>query len=149
MLARVVVLVGMVAAGSAWAQTQAAEQWLCVTDQATGFNYDPASKSWRGTTYKPDDLKYILRQPKTGETTPRPAAWVLSRFGEARPSDFCASDFRATTLICPDLSTLLVFNRTTLHFTRTRTGDYFWGEFDANPNMRGSPAVEIGRCTPL
>lgn len=145
MLARVVVvLAGMVAAGAAQAQGAGAQQWLCVTEQATGYSYSADRKRWEVARFDISSLKYIVKRADPLNAS-YGAVWIFVRVGDTHASSFCGKDFFADQISC-DVNSYAQFNSKTLRFQRIYASGFVSGEGETTPE---TPIYEIGRCSPL
>jgi hypothetical protein len=69
--------------------SQAADSYLCITEQSSGFAYDKARQQWRTAQFTAGK-KYVIRRG-TKDTT---AAWSVWKFGDDNiPDERCEQDF--------------------------------------------------------
>lgn len=130
----------------------AAETWLCITDMATGFNYNKSTKRWESTDFTVDDEKFIIRRSNR-----EGFAWEIQKFGDqnAFPYAVCKDDFNSAGVIsCRRFSGLIIFNSKNGRFSRAFGGSYT--AYDRNSSIdifreegSDSPVVALGRCSKI
>ncbi|MGW9332293.1 hypothetical protein [Bosea sp. NPDC055594] len=140
---RLVVVTLLLGLAATTAHSQEAGKWLCVADAATGFSFDWYKKTWDAARFNVDTHKYILQRSEKGISPS--AQWVVTRLGDKRPDVYCANDFDGDHLSCRGM-TKFEFSKTTLRFQRI----YDFGYVDPlDKEGSDTPAISIGRCTPL
>jgi hypothetical protein len=131
----------------------AANSYLCISDHATGFAFNKATGQWHEANFQAG-TKYLLSKQAGG--------WVLKEFGNETPVVRCPKDFNDSSyLICGDGSVDFRMNRHVLRFQKAQLLGYYV-DYDAlnalmknapgyTPLLEGgdTPALEIGKCTPL
>jgi len=125
----------------------AAEQYLCVTEQASGFQYDAPRKAWRHASFNVD-RKYIValsREPGY--------AYQVTMLGKTSPLGLCQEDFDAVGLLsCNVFMGHFKFNKHSGRFIYS----YVYGYYNITPNNTSdetegddTPNLQIGRCSPF
>lgn len=121
----------------------AAIQYLCVTERATGFQ---AKKNWEVAQFKGG--KFIIRPFKKGERD-----WlgqelsgpvVFSEVGDKSPTGDCVTH-NGAIFHCEGPLKILKFNRESLRFEAYLYGGYLEGS-NSNTAMQ-DVAVQIGQCS--
>ena len=123
--------------------------FLCVSEAATGFGYNAATKSWQVTKFKATANYLLTRSSRTG------AKWEVKEVGSRSPSMFCQADLSQEQLLsCQGFGAEFRFNGKLLRFMYTYTVGY-WNEDTALAIAPGrkegddTPALVIGKCSPL
>jgi hypothetical protein len=133
-----VFLVFSVAAGAV------ADSYLCMADQATGFTFDKATKTWSRTNFNVSNSKYVVARSKDERYT-----WTVTQVGEETPIAFCKDDIRAHNqfLNCAVNDPSYYFNFKSLRYAATAAvaSILITGTDEGPP----TPFVEIGKCSPL
>jgi hypothetical protein len=128
----------------------AADSYLCISDQATGFAFNKETDQWYRANFQTGE-KYVLSREKGG--------WVLKQFGEEAPLLHCPGDFNAgNNLICSDGGTDFRMNRHLLRYQKAYLVGYYvdYGALGKLPpglpameEGGDTPVLEIGRCSAL
>lgn len=130
----------------------AAESWLCIADQSTGFKFNGLTKRWESANFNVKDVRYIVK-----ETPGSSSAWEVRQFGDQGllPDAWCSKTFNdAGFLHCTGLGGSFTLNRNTGRFQ-----NYFQGSFlSFNPNSTNAlfrtdggdtPFIELGKCSTI
>ena len=119
----------------------AADQYLCITDKATGFYFEDGE--WNTANFK-TGRKFLIRKPNKEELEVTIANigrdFVVSEFGDKSTLLWCDEDF-----YCVGHVDDFLFDKKTLRFLYIYKGGYVSG-IDNNDN---TPAMQIGTCSPL
>jgi len=130
--------------------------YLCIGEQATGFEMNQKTHAWTAQTFRP--RKYIIRAPIKGPNAPSGAytaviaVYEVGKVDAANFKAFCEKDYNEKGfLFCSGFGEDFNFNRQTLRFVHWFPYGYIdppgfdlWGkEGDATPFM------EIGTCTAI
>lgn len=126
------------ASGLLPARGQSVEGFVCVTDMATGFKFDPSTKRWRSVDFAVSDNKYILA--RKGEH------WTWKPLGSSFEAP-CDGGFNEYGFLRCGLAESVSINRKGLRFQS------FYGIGYVHDGTRDSvantPSIEIGRCSPM
>jgi hypothetical protein len=124
------------------------EQYLCIPDEMTGFSYNAKTTRWEITKFRVN-FKYVISKPADGKN-----AFVITEVGKTQAPGYCEKGFNdAGMLFCvgADLGDFK-FNRTNGRYLAVFDMGYYlvgkgiWAETDADS---GTPAMQIGKCTPF
>lgn len=136
----VAVIANLVTAPTGIAQ----DSYLCAADAAAGFAWQQANKNWQAGSLSTSS-KYVIK--KGGD--PMRAAharWTVTIVGEAEVSYWCFYDFKEDNLLaCESTGGAFKMNRATLRYQAVLWGRYLKAEDVPGP----TPAIEIGKCSPL
>lgn len=117
-----------------------AENYLCVGEKATGFQYKDGSKDWIERSFNPDDPFIIQSLSNTTEI------YSVKQTGHRYPIAFCASGFNENDVMdCSGQSIHILFDRENLRYQK-----YFYGSYVRvyrNYPKDDTPSIEIGKCT--
>jgi hypothetical protein len=121
-----------------------ADQWLCVADRSTGFEYSKYSKQWKQTKFAVDKNKYIVA-PTNLENQYK---YDITQIGKSDTLANCLEGFNANgELYCKGAidnkgDVITVFNMSTKHerFVMSEAFGYFTDNTE-------SPQVTIGKCS--
>ncbi len=123
----------------------AADTYLCVAEQTTGFNFDSARKTWKSADFGSSKKIAITRVRN------KAWAWDAREVGDSQPGATCEQDFNdAGNLFCSGVFELR-FNRRQLRFLYVYPIGY-WSDGDAKGMAHegdNTPAMAIGTCKPL
>ena len=112
----------------------AQNSYLCISDKNTGFTFNPTSKSWVQTNFS--ESKYILTKSSNG--------WEWKDFGSTLGWE-CGAFNDSGRINCSNYSGSVLFNKTNLRFLST----YILGYIDGADSQNNTPAITIGKCSPL
>ena len=121
------------------------DAYLCVADQATGFQYDEGTMTWKPATYDVEASKYLIKRRRPDNNAK--GAFGVSLMGADNPHYFCEVNEERKWLECHDTwYTYLRFHYESLKFI-----SYFEGSYALVPTgSRGNSSyIEIGRCSPV
>jgi hypothetical protein len=128
-----------------------AETYVCVVDQATGFYFNRAQKTWQQTSFKVTQ-KYLVKPNVDASIAGK---WVVVEFGRSAPTAVCEYDFTSTgALRCNGLGGEFVMNRKNLRFLVSYLLGYWTdaipGE-EAGTFVEGenTPLISLGKCSLL
>lgn len=128
-----------------FSSTAVAEKWVCIPEQATGFNY--INGKWQALSGKADN-KYIIRAANNEELKRHKntldSKYVVMPFGSNIPLP-CRGNFHEGVITCSYFDTHIRFNRDNNRFLSVYHTGYVDG-IDTNDN---SPHMTIGKCSPL
>jgi hypothetical protein len=121
-----------------------ANQWLCVADRSTGFEYNEYSEQWKQTKFDVEQFKYIVG-PKNLENQYK---YHITQLGNNDALANCLEGFNAKgELYCKGAindgsDVITVFNMSKKHgrFVMSQAFGYFADNTD-------SPLVTIGQCS--
>jgi len=125
-----------------------ADQYLCMSDSATGFTYNDITGEWQTSTFSVRDSKYVITESKEDNY-----AFKVAMHGTTYSYADCKDDFNEYGyLVCSGAAGTFKFNRINGRFLKT----YELGYYNVLPKIRGNddttsdtPTIEIGKCTPL
>ena len=139
---KVVLLCGLLAA-----RASASDSYLCVTDMATGFAFDKSQKQWHSTSFKVSNKYLVSKAQREGY------AWEVKTAGSTIALIFCKANFtEAGALRCEGDLQEFNMNKKNLRFLSFyRAGYWTDGTGRTVLGMEGdnTPAIEIGKCSPL
>lgn len=144
----------VVLAGNAQAAEPEAprEQYLCVTELATGFIYDNNTKQWKSTKFS-DKPTYVISKAKGSDV----AFWI-TEVGEKSPDGWCNEGFNNRGyLFCDSFFGKFRFNRTNSRFIQFNWLGYIevgQDGFDKSKEKitddnTDTPMMKIGKCSPF
>jgi hypothetical protein len=124
---------------SAPAAAQPTGQWLCISDQATGFTFE--SGKWRPTNFKAGD-RYIIRRSKL-----KGVAWEVQNFGskDIWPVATCDEDFNSYKFLFCHGFYEFKFNAASNRFLKA----YLLGYYTNTREGEDTPSIEIGTCSEI
>lgn len=127
----------------------AADGYICVTEVATGVAYDENRKAWRSTHFT-NRPTYIFRKLKKDEKvryrlSATELPWGVFETGESYPKAYCEDFGIGTVLDCGRFIEKFRMSKETLRFI----GYYMFGYVDGVDNNDNTPAILIGKCSPL
>lgn len=118
------------------------EQYLCVSDQATGFTFE--NNRWHPANFNVEESKFLVRPRKDDDLVADSVAWVVVPLGANTPASACESPFNERGfLTCEGFYTWRM-NRRTLRFV----AHYMFGYIDGD-DQGNTPSVHIGKCVVL
>ncbi|MCI0400811.1 MAG: hypothetical protein L0Y67_08830 [Gammaproteobacteria bacterium] len=124
-----------------------AEQYLCITDQVTGFAFNAATKQWERTSFEAGS-KYVIAESQSETST--------FNVKEIEPSPallLCTSSFNETGfLFCEGFVGSFKFNRKNGRYLRAHLFGYFNvipGAYEITDATSDPPYIEIGKCSPF
>ncbi len=123
----------------------AADSYLCIAEQTTGFAFDAGKKTWKSADFRSEKKIAITRSKQ------KPYAWEAKEVGDSRPGSSCESDFNeAGNLFCSGVFDLR-FNKRQLRFLYVYPIGYWSDDDSKGPSKEGAntPALAIGKCRPL
>jgi hypothetical protein len=146
-------LIPITIAVSIWLPSVAlgADAYLCASDHSVGFSFDENTKTWKGTTFRPQ-RKFMVRRADS-EWAKKGVAWTVAELASTAPDGLCKRDFSESgALICEGLSFFdFRMSNKTLRFLHS----YNIGYWSDKPNAAkddllregaNSPAMTIGKC---
>lgn len=121
-----------------------AEQWLCVADRSTGFEYSKYSNQWKQTKFTVDKYKYIVATSELKNLY----KYHITQLGKNDTLANCLDGFNSKgELYCKgtinnkgDVITVFNMNKTHGRFVMSEAFGYFTDNTD-------SPLVTIGTCS--
>ncbi|UVT20337.1 MAG: hypothetical protein H8K03_21645 [Nitrospira sp.] len=125
------------------------EQYLCISEQATGFSYDKNGKQWNSATFG-NTSKYVLASSSTSSDN----AFQITIVGDSFPQGWCRESFDSKGYLYCDMHWGdFRFNKASGRFIKT----YLFGYIDVGQERLGrgkitdeateSPRMEIGKCS--
>lgn len=125
----------------------AADSYLCIAEHTAGFSFDGARGEWSATTFKTDAQFLISRAERKG------MVWEVKEIGSKNPVYVCGADFNEIgNLFCNGIGELRM-NRKNLRFLTVYPVGYWTdkikGQEDFFVEGRNTPAMSIGKCSPL
>ncbi len=114
----------------------AQDSYLCVSEASGGVAYDSNQKKWIGTKFRTENEKIILIK--------KDSQWKLKDFGFSFEND-CGEISEYGTLRCNIAFGEFLFNSKTRRYLKSYTVGYV----DGRDNNNDTPAVTIGKCSPL
>lgn len=116
-------------------------EWLCVPDQATGFKW--IDGAWQDVTFDTPHT-YLIKEVPEYELGGMFVALEVTQIGRANPTHRCPP-IVGEQVACGGLGMGFVFNRATLRYQEY----YGFGYVDGGDSPENTPAIEIGKCSPL
>jgi hypothetical protein len=135
---------------NALAASAAADSFLCIGDQATGFAQSQRNGRWNVQNFHP--RKYVIRTPIVGPTEPSGAAkavlmvYEVGKVGKGEFVAFCNSTFNEIGLLgCEGMGESFWFSHKTMRFIHWLP----FGYLDAPDGFfaGATPFMEIGTCS--
>jgi hypothetical protein len=130
------------------ASAEPLEQYICIGEQATGFNWD--GKRWVSASFNTANEKFLVQeiQPER-DVLGDEYNVVVKKFGENRNMHTCKREtFRGTKVpqfVCGGLGYGMVINTKSLRYQEY----YGLGYVDGDDKPGNTPSITIGRCTRL
>ena len=131
----------------------AADNWLCITDKATGFVLK--NGSWESRNFASGD-KYMIKEADSRRKTDD-VMYQVNQFGDNIPNWLCG-DFKSVVykgmLICRGFAApgdTFKYNPRTGHFLATYTNGYVHDSRsgDGVSTSTDTSTIEIGKCSKL
>ncbi len=116
--------------GAGWAQ----ETWVCVEEQATGFIFDKASRTWQPSVLIAQ--RRLVLQLDQGA----PRTWFVTEPRRRESSYWCPSGWINDEISCSGVMGQFWMNRKTRRFMYV----YKWGFLDGD--TPDTPNLTIGKC---
>ena len=127
-----------------------AENYLCITDYATGFHFNSNSKEWEITDFNTKNGKYlVLPSENIGAT------YIVKSFADENAvTSECKDEFNEYGYInCIGENGNFLINKFSNRFVRT----YPFGYTDVGIGVQGetteetsfTPSISIGKCAPF
>jgi hypothetical protein len=136
-------LVTVLAAITTVSAAHAQDQYLCISDLASGFAFK--SNKWDTATFNVEDERFVLRRVRDSDDLPQ-TAWMITKIGNDYPEAICDNDFTdAGWLFCEGLASTWRVNRESLRFMYWYWLGYTRGEEDT----KSTPNITIGKCGEL
>jgi hypothetical protein len=139
------------------AQSPPALPLLCKTDQSVGYKFDPASVSWKQTTFVPN-TNYVVRDLQPGTTDAKlaaalkiepyhPTVGVFDLAGNGIPEAYCRwANISGMTLVCDAQMSDFKLDQNLTKFIDSFEGGYLTTPTGTPPD---TPAISIGHCAPF
>ncbi len=123
-----------------------ADSYLCMADQATGFRFDRAKKTWGPASFDVSSDKYNVARSRDASY-----AWAVTKAGDDQPLFYCKDDIGADDqfLLCNLFDPSFHFDVRTLRFTAIRVHGYIVPSAVGRNEGDAEPLLEIGKCSPL
>ena len=122
----------------------ASDSYLCIVDQAAGFDFNEKTKKWSGTAFRADN-KYLVKKSNSEKYK-----WGVTIFGGKFPSSFCKTGFDKGFLVCKGFMNFSL-SKNNLRFIAIHSIGY--NDYDNDDPMwregTSEPHMEIGKCSPL
>ena len=148
-------LIAILSVGPAGSFAQGRDGYFCTTDLATGFAFNKAKKQWVTVSFHETE-KFLISRASLAELK-LGNVWVVKKVGSNTPDFVCPADFTdGGYLHCKGFSEF-TFNRKNNRFLSsymigyvtdaiegTETASALLGQEGSN-----TPAIQIGRCSPL
>ena len=123
--------------------------YLCVSDLATGIEYNESTMRWEPTNYSVDDLKWIVTPTKPTSSRVTAYKYDVTRLGRSYPEHVCKEGFsEGGYLFCGSDS--FRFNRLNGRFVMTSAFGYYNVQpapGDTTDATSGDLALVIGKCS--
>lgn len=134
-----------------------ADQYLCVSDKATGFHYDTLSKSWSPARFN-SIIKYVIYPPGKDVIKRKSVKYLLRVVGTTHPIAYCGDAIGMTAdnsdgiIRCADFSIELIFNKQNGRFSAAMQGYSYYAD---GTKIKGemltdetadTPTLQIGSC---
>lgn len=122
-----------------------ADQYLCISEKATGFEFNKETKSWNTANFNVQGQKYIISKSKVEFIE-----YEVKKFAEKYTIAECMRDFTEKGFLdCDGPIGTFKFNRENGRFLRINP----WGYLGVSPFSTNegdnSPFIEIGKCSPF
>lgn len=129
--------------------------YFCTTDLATGFTFNKANKQWTTVSFQETD-KYLITRASPAELK-LGNVWVVKKVGSNSPNFVCPEDFNDRGYLSSKGYSEFTFNRKNNRFLSSYMIGYVTDAIDGNegtnpiwgPEGSNTPAIKIGRCSPL
>jgi len=133
---------------SIFAATVNADQWLCVADKSTGFQFKDGK--WGQVRFKIDESKFILRKFREDEDGfGKSGPYGVMQLGSDYPLYKCSelTDWGdgMRFFYCDSVNGDFRFSTVSGRFIRSYMGGYW----DGKDNNNDTPLIEIGRCSKI
>jgi len=119
--------------------------FICVLDQATGFERTKGTNNWSVSRFKTESARYLIT--KKSETL-----FELKEFGDSDSASPCKKEKNSDFLECEGIHGKVSFSFKSLRFQVTHP----WGYVISDPSRETkkdsinlTPYIAIGRCTTL
>jgi hypothetical protein len=129
-----------------------ADNWLCITDKATGFALE--NGSWESANFQPGD-KYMIKDASQTNKSIYGSVYQVHAFGRDTPywicGDFGSNEDAKELLVCEGFAIAgdtFKYNPSTGHFLATHTAGYVH-TFDDGRVFGDTPHIQIGKCSKL
>ena len=129
-----------------------ADNWLCITDKATGFALE--NGSWESVNFQPGD-KYMIKDASQTNKSIYGSVYQVNHFGDDGPNwlcgDFGSNEDAKELLVCEGFAIAgdtFKYNPSTGHFLATHTAGYVH-TFDDGRVFGDTPHIQIGKCSKL
>jgi hypothetical protein len=122
-----------------------AEQYLCVPDKITGFDYNSTTKEWDYARFK-TNFQYIIAPAKD-----RQFSYAVTKIGDKEPNIYCENELNdGGYLFCNLLGISMVFNKINRRYLIISQEGYVSAGVGGmtDPGI-GAPWVQIGKCSPF
>lgn len=128
----------------------AASGYICVTEHVAGLAFDPSTKQWAATTFKPQG-KFVVQRPSKDEKKNGALHWVVKEAGSPAPRFLCKVEFNESGFILCEGFGTFTFNRQNNRFLSTHTFGYVTDGLPATNSFgkEGSlnPTISAGTCS--
>ena len=129
-----------------------ADNWLCITDKATGFALE--NGSWESANFQPGD-KYMIKEASQSSKDIYGSVYQVHEFGDDLPNwvcgDFGSNEDAKGLLACDGYAiagSTFKYNPRTGHFLATMTNGYVQANVNGGVST-DTPTIEIGKCSKL
>lgn len=121
------------------------ETLLCVGELSTGFRLD--GKNWTIAKFNTDKDRYVVKPVKLKDYSGSPVNYEVTQLGEQYAIHECfrAEGNAGIEMVCGGLGMGFIVNFKTLRYQET----YGIGYLDGEDKPGNTPAISIGKCSPL
>ena len=130
-----------------------ADNWLCITDKATGFILK--NGSWESGNFTSGD-KYMIKEASQSSKDIYGSVYQVHEFGDDLPNwvcgDFGSNEDAKELLVCDGYATpgsTFKYNPSTGHFLATNTRGYVHDSRSGDGVSTSTSTIEIGKCSKL
>ena len=137
------VLVVLVVPSAIAQDDESPSAYLCVPDMSTGFLH--ADGKWQSANFNTSNDKYVLRRSKKGDLRPN-SAWVWTEFDSTDVYVPCKEEATDNGFVyCYGIGHHVFVNLEVLKYQAYEQSGYVV----TDAKYRGTPYIEIGKCSPL
>ncbi|MEE1611860.1 hypothetical protein [Microvirga sp. CF3016] len=123
------------------------EQYLCIGEKATGFNWN--GSAWVQATFKVDNDKFLIQETEPTELLGKTFNVEVKRFGSDRVLHQCErgeySGKKSNRIICGGLGYGMLIDAKSLRYQEF----YGIGYIDGKDEPGNTPSLTLGTCTRL
>ena len=115
--------------------------YLCIPTAMTGFKFNKSTKKWYQTQFDAEGRKFTLSKSTDGE-------WKWRNLAYENVFTKCSNFNDSGSLFCNNIYDV-VFNKKNMRYQLYYPFGYINGGLDNSKEGEDSPAIEIGKCSPI